>query len=213
MHLSAVDGMTSSHFALKQWQAGERRIALHLTLEAAPDVAEAAGRLCDALAREDTARPVPKPWLHLTMTGIGGAESISESQLEEVAGVVFEEWPRFSSESLIYDGVFVAHESVMLLARNDAWLQELAAIQRAAVDAVLEPRTWREFWPHTSVAYLTGETSAESLGANLASVAADLPDQVEAQPTLTLLELGRDTGMYEWTVLKSAGPKDASNAG
>ena len=213
MHLSAVDGMTSSHFALKPWKAGERRVALHLTLEAAPEVAEAAGRLCDALAKEDAARPVPKPWLHLTVTGIGGAESLSESQLEEIAGVVFEEWPRFSSEPLIYDGVFVAHESVMFLARNDAWLQELAATQRAAVDAVFEPRTWREFWPHTSVAYLKGQTSAKQLRANLANAAADLPYQIEAQPTLTLLELGRDAGMYEWTVLKSAGPKEASNAG
>lgn len=186
--------------------AGERRLTFHLTLEASPAIHDAAVRVHEALADQPAARPVPVPWLHLTMTGFGRSGEVPDEARAEISERVFAVWDRFARERILYDRLFIAEESGMLLARDDPWLPDLAAVQRAAVTTVLGERTWGRLWPHTSLSYLTGAIRAELLASRLEGVADGLPDVIEAAPTLTLMELGRDTGNYEWRTIRYAGP-------
>lgn len=207
MELSVADmGQTRDHFAANPWEPGERRLTFHLTLEASPALHEAAVRVHEALADQPAARPVPVPWLHLTMTGFGRSDEVPDEALAQISERVFADWNRFARERIAYDRLFIAEESVMLLARNDPWLQDLAALQRAAVTAVLGERTWGRLWPHTSLSYLTGAIRADLLASRLDGVADGLPDSIQAAPTLTLMELGRHTGSYEWRTIRHAGP-------
>lgn len=195
---------TRDHFALNPWQDGERRLTFHLTLDGNPELARVAGLVHEALAGVPQARPVPVEWLHLTMSGFGQVGRVAPEALEEIGERVVARWEKFSHERITYDQLFVAHESVMLTARIDDWLPALATVQREVVDDVLGPRQWRQLWPHSSLAYMTGAVPAEQLRARLAGVAEKLPEVVEARPTLTLMELARDTGNYKWRVLRSA---------
>lgn len=207
MQLTLADMQhTRDHFALNPWAPGERRLTFHLTLERAPAVGEAAGVLQQALSGEPALRPVPAEWLHLTMTEFAVHGEVSDETVDAIAEAVFPHWRRFSGELLAYDQVFVADESVMLTARDDAWLHELAALQRDAVDARLGVRTWNRLWPHTTIAYATGAVAAETLRTVLVAPAASLPPIIRAQPTLTLMALRRDGGIYRWRPLRSEGP-------
>ncbi|GAB2471823.1 hypothetical protein GCM10027030_02820 [Luteococcus sediminum] len=195
---------TRDHFELNPWQDGERRLTFHLTLDGNPELAAAARRVHEALGALPPARLVPVEWLHLTMSGFGRVGEVSSEALAQIEEGVFSRWEEFSHERISYDQLLVAHESVMLTARIDDWLPELARVQREVVDEVLGQRQWRQLWPHSSLAYMAGAVPAEQLRECLAGVAAALPDAVEARPTLTLMELARDTGNYEWRVLRSA---------
>lgn len=142
MELSVADrGQTHDHFAANPWEPGERRLTFHLTLEASPAIHDAAVRVHEALADQPAARPVPVPWLHLTMTGFGRSGEVPDEARAEISERVFAVWDRFARERILYDRLFIAEESGMLLARDDPWLPDLAAVQRAAVTTVLGERT------------------------------------------------------------------------
>lgn len=208
MRLATTDAEhTRDHFALNPWRPGEQRYSFHLTLEASPGLAEASHSLHRAAAGLDGLRPVPARWLHLTMTGLGTVGEVDRQAVLAAGEAVFQEWGRFAGEVVRYDQVFVADESVMFTARDDEWLHELAAVQRAAVEQVLGPQRWCRLWPHSSSLYTTDEVPVGILREHLAGAVSALPELVRAQPTLTLMELARDTGDYRWRVLRSSGPR------
>ena len=208
MRLATVPDLvaTRDHFSLNPWQPGERRLTFHLTLQAAPDLYTAAIRVQDALEGVAHVRPVPRAWLHLTMSGLGRDDQVDRIDLADVADRVFDQWQRFARERITYDQLLVADESVMLTARNDAWLQELARVQRDAIDALLGPHEWRTLWPHTTLAYCDGAVPADELVTRLQPVADTLPDEIEAPPVLTLMSLARDGSEYTWQVVRDEGP-------
>lgn len=208
MRLAASNptGTTTDHFALNPWRPGERRVTFHLTLQAAPEAYDVAIRVQDALDGMAGLRPVPRAWLHLTMSSLGGDQDVDRGDLAEVADRVFDQWPRFAAERIAYDQLFVADESVVLTARDDQWLHELAAVQRRAVDDVLGARPWRTLWPHTTLAYADGQVDVDTVVDRLGPVARSLPEVVEAPPVLTLMSLSRDSGDYTWQVVRDEGP-------
>lgn len=207
MKLTIVDHLDQlrDHFGPKPWPVGTRKYAFHLTLEDAPQIGDAARAAHQVLAPVASLRPVPVPWLHLTMTGLGPADDVTGDQLAAIAEPVFDHWAGLVPAQLTYDQLLLAHESVMLTARDHDWLHELASVQRRAVDEVLGARTWGRLWPHSSLLYATGPTSAATVLDALQPLSEQLPDALTVRPVLTLMELGRDTGNYEWTVVRRAG--------
>lgn len=208
MRFASVDGLqeTRDHFGLNPWEPGERRLTFHLTLQASPEVYDAALRVQDALEGIAHVRPVPRAWLHLTMSSLGREDDVDRVELADVADRVFDRWPRFAGQRIHYDQLLIADESVMLTARDDQWLQDLADVQRSAVDDLLGARPWRPLQPHTSLAYLSGAIPAGGLADRLAPIAESLPEVLEAPPVLTLMSLSRETGDYTWRVLRDQGP-------
>lgn len=197
---------TRDHFGPNPWAPGEHRLTFHLTLQASPEVYDAALRVQDALEGQEHVRPVPRAWLHLTMSNLGREDEVDRVDLADVADRVFDQWSRFAGQRIHYDQLLIADESVMLTARDDKWLQDLAEVQRRAVDDLLGERPWRRLQPHTSLAYLKGPIRVPELAESLAPVAASLPEAIEAPPVLTLMSLSRETGDYTWQVLRDEGP-------
>lgn len=191
------------------WRVGRRMFTFHLTMEQGPEVREFASRAREVLGGFPSLDVVPERGLHLTMTGIGFADAVTEQQLDEVAGRVFDHWDhlvtRGPSPALRFTSVFVAHESVMLIAEPAPWLEELARIQRAAVDAVIGEQDWGHFWPHLTLSYVNADADPAPVARALAPVAETAPAALEAAPTLTLMRLGRDVHEYRWDVLRQEG--------
>lgn len=183
----------------------------HLTMEDAPAVREFANRAREVLRGFASLDVVPDRGLHLTMTGIGFEDEVTQQQLDGVAGAVFDHWGRLTAQEpapiLRFDSVFVAHESVMLLAEPAPWLEELARIQRAAVDAVIGEQDWGTFWPHLSLSYANADADPAPIARALAPLADASPAVIEAAPTLTLMRLGRDEHEYRWDVLRQEGAR------
>lgn len=205
MEISFLQGRaeTQDHWHWRPgWRLGRRMYTMHLTLQAAPEAGAAIGRLQQSIAAIDVLRPVPIEGLHLTMTGVGFTDEVTDGQLEEVAQQVFTKARTMSASPLILDSLFVGSEAIMLGAQPVDWLDEILLHQRRAVDAVLGPRQWGEFHPHVSIAYADGATSVRAAVERLAEDAAPLPPLVVDPPTLTLMRLGRDRRVYEWDVVR-----------
>lgn len=205
-----LDRMRSHWWWRPGWAVGRRMLTFHLTMEQAPAVREFAAQAREALTGIESQDRVPDRGLHLTMTGIGFEDEVTPQQLEDVSAEVFEHWSHMITQLpapvLRFDSLFVAHESVMLLAEPDSWLEELARIQRSAVDRVMGAQEWGMFWPHLSVAYCNGPADPAPVIEALAPVAASAPERLEATPTLTLMRLGRDEHEYRWDVLRQVLP-------
>lgn len=178
-------------------------VTFHLTWESADDLHALVAAVAPALATVPALDPVPVPWLHLTMTGVGFTDEVSDADVADVAAPVFAAWDRLGPVEVQIEDVLVARESVMLTPAASGWLTELVETQRTAVDTVLGPRTWGTFWPHIALAYAHAEAPAAPLGALLAETLASQPDRITARPTLTLMRLGRDERVYTWEVVES----------
>ena len=92
----------------------------------------------------------------------------------------------------------------MLVAERSDWLMALARAQRAAIDRLLGPREWGDFWPHASLCYFNGPMDPRPLVGALAPALDAVPDGVDAAPALTLMRLGRGERVYTWEVLRRA---------
>jgi len=203
MRLASVEGLeqTFDHFTRRRWYPGQRKYAFHLTRGGARCLREAAAHVHRARVGGPGMRPVPVPWLHMTLTGLGDVREVPDEALARIHERVFAHWSRHPRPVLVYDQLLLARESVMLTARDDAWLQGLVDLQRRAVDQELGSRPWRAFQPHTSLAYATAAVGRPALEQRLGPVADDLPPELEVTPRLTLMRLCRDTGAYEWEVV------------
>lgn len=205
MELGILPGRTETqdHWQWRPgWRLGRRMYTMHLTLQEAPVVEAAIRRLQESLAAVDMLRPVPIEGLHLTMTGVGFTDEVTAGQLDEVAEQVFAKAAAMRTAPLVLDSLLVGAEAVMLRAQHGAWLDELLASQREAVDAVLGPHEWGPFHPHVSIAYADGATEIRAAVEGLAEAVAPLDPLVVETPMLTLMRLGRDRRVYEWDVVR-----------
>lgn len=207
MQITLNDGTTetNNHWRwTRGWRPRRRKYAFHLTMEQAPAVHEIADAVRAALGTIDELDLIPRHWLHLTMTGIGFTDEVSDEQLDAVSGPVFDAWQRLDSPALEFTGLLVADEASMLKAQLPEWLAQLLDLQRRAVDEVLGTRQWGIFRPHVSLSYSNGTTPVDPIVEALRPIADGLPDTVPATPTLTLLRLGKDNRMYEWDTVRQA---------
>lgn len=193
---------TSSHWWWRPgWNEDSRYYTFHLTFGAEPSVAEIA-RLCSpVLEPMKNVGPVPEPWLHLTMTGIGFVPDVPEEVLTELSERVLTTAVDQIDDcsELVFETVFLGSEGVMLTGPTPDWLAELKRAQERAVDDLLGPREWGGFWPHTSLAYFSGEIDEGALVAGLNE--AGLADVVVTRPTVSLLELRRESKLYAWNTV------------
>lgn len=175
---------------------------MHLTLQNAPVAEATIRRVQESLSEFSVIGAVPVEGLHLTMAGVGFTDEVTTAQLDKVSQQVFAMADALESAPLVLDSMLIASDAVMFRASEEAWLDDLLAAQREAVDDVLGPRGWGSFHPHVSIAYADGTTAVDPLRAALADRVAQLEPLVIERPMLTLMRLGRDRHVYEWDVVR-----------
>lgn len=205
MHLSIAEGFDSmrNHWVWERgWRPGRAKYAFHLTWDEAPAVEAVAMATSPVLAHFTQLDPIPVPWLHMTLTGIGFVDEVSGDALAAITDDVFSAW---RPGTVTFDGMLVVHEAVLMTALGEPWLATLVDVQRDACDRHLGTREWRGFWPHTSVSYCHGAQDPKPLRDALSPVVAELPTSITATPTLTLMRIRRDDDrVYRWDVLREA---------
>ncbi len=218
VHMTAAPELvtTRSHWRWRPgWAPGRRMYTFHLTMERADAVRRLAADVGRALGGLPFVDPVPPQGLHLTMTGVGFADEVSDDQLGEVAEEVFGFWETLeggtseeaagaAAPEIAFTGAFLGLEGAMLVAEPRDWLTELIRVQREAVDRVVGQRQWGGFWPHTALCYFNGQADPAPAARGLTAVLDAVPDRLEAPPTLTLMRLGRDEHVYAWEALRQA---------
>ena len=179
------------------WGPGARFLTFHLTFETAPELHAEASRLAPGLAVLPRVDVVPIPWLHLTMTGVGFVDDVSADQIAALTDAVIHRAEGRATSPLVFDGIVLADEGVSLTDSGSTWLHELKALQERAVAEICGVAGSAIFRPHVSLAYFAGDVDA----AAVAEAVRDARDIAVARPLLSLIELGRDDGVYTWRVV------------
>lgn len=199
---------TRSHWWWRPgWGPETRYLTFHLTFGEDPAVAAAARRYEALLESTAGVEPIPVPWLHLTMTGIGHASDVSAETLVALSERVLNASERVlgdgdgdGDELLVLDTFFLGLEAAMLTGRTPDWLAALKREQERVVEELLGgPREWAPFHPHVSLGYYTGEVDQKALATAAREVG--IADVVVTRPTLSLLELRREGQLYTWRTL------------
>ena|SRR6266498_1285940 len=181
------------------WRQGRSFYTWHLTFDDQPDVTRVAEHYHAVLRDLPGVDPVPVPWLHLTMQGLGFADELTTDQVDKAAASVRDRLSTVPSFGLTLGPVRVDPEALLLDADPADSVRDLRLAIRAGIadawGAEHVPEQESPFTPHLSVGYINADGPAAPLIAALDTNPATARATVsEAQ----LILLNRDSGMYTW---------------
>ncbi|MFT3875837.1 MAG: hypothetical protein QM708_05365 [Propioniciclava sp.] len=181
------------------WGPETRYLTFHLTFTEEPALAATAERYSGVLNSLANLDPVPVPWLHLTMTGVGHAAEVSDEIVDALCERVLADAARRidGQPPIVFDTLYFGRDGLSLTGQAPDWLILLRQRQEQAVEDLLGgPRAWHRARPHVTLAYYDGEVDESALLDGVK--AAGLDGVVLTRPTLSLLELRRDGHLYRW---------------
>ncbi|MBX9387323.1 2'-5' RNA ligase family protein [Streptomonospora nanhaiensis] len=183
------------------WGIGTRYYAFHITFTEQPGgpvLHQLAQRLRPVVER-DGYDPIPQPWLHLTMQGLGHTRDVPDAERDRIAAAAHRRLARFGVLGLEAGPAAVDAEAIHLPVALTPDLDGVRTAVRDAISEVRGPQALAEppgWAPHVSLAY------ANTTGLPLDPVRADLahhPSTVRvAVDHVSLIEMHRDNRMYEW---------------
>jgi 2'-5' RNA ligase len=192
------------------WGVGTRYLTWHLLWQDQPALHRHAAAYRRALQPfSEVLALVPDQWLHLTMQGVGHRREVSRQQVEVVVAAARQRLATLARPTVTFDSPRPHRESVGWTVQPAEGVASVrSALRRALVDVHgaggLEPEynPGRPFVPHVTLAYATGQLASQSVAEALEAVDAE-PVTVTV-PVATLIELHRDRGQYEWSVVATA---------
>lgn len=203
-HATTEPARTADHWWWRPgWQLGTRFYTIHVTFQDVPSLHAHAAAWREVLVPFGNLDLVPDPWLHLTMQGLGKQGVVAEKDVDAIGEAaaarvgaldVFEievDAPSFTPEAVRFDPV----PTTPVTRLRDA--------VRAAIGDVWPevPERADGFEPHVTIAY--GNRDADASPILAAVAAADIPPIRIPVAHADLLVLGRDEGMYTWTVSRT----------
>ncbi|GAB3753946.1 2'-5' RNA ligase family protein [Microlunatus parietis] len=181
------------------WRVGTRGYYWHLTWDGHSELHRLVDEYQAVLAPFAGLDPIPRPWLHLTLQGIGFTDEVSDDQLEELTDRARSAIAGLGPIRVRFDRVLVWGEAVVLAPTPAEPIEVLRAELRELTGAVTGATPGRDdFSPHVSFAYVNTDQPAAEVVAAVESIQPE-PAEVIID-TVTLLEQHRDNGMYEWKV-------------
>jgi 2'-5' RNA ligase len=190
------------------WEIGQRAYTWHLTFDGqnaagARELRQLAAAHQEALAPIGALGPIPLPWLHLTMQGVGFTSEVTAAQAGRIAGAARPHLAGLPPLVLRFGPAQVSPEAVLL---NPAEPEPVAAVRRAVRAGIAEvlgedrvPERADRFRPHVSVAYSTREDGAGPAVAAVEAVTATAEVPVAAA---SLLVIHRDRKVYQWEIVE-----------
>lgn len=189
------------------WRPGRLYYAWFATFETACALHRLVDAQQDALAALPGLNLIPRPWLHMTLQGLGYVDEIDPAALDRVLDAVRSRLAALPPIRLRFDRPAVYAEAVVLPAEPAEPVARLRTEIRAGMaealgaDAVpTEREQERGFHPHVSIAYVAADGPARPYIAALEAVRAD-PVEV---PLAEVALIRRDRVLepewvYRWT--------------
>ncbi|WP_327590318.1 2'-5' RNA ligase family protein [Nonomuraea sp. NBC_00507] len=180
------------------WREGRHYYACHLSFEDQPELHSLVDHYQGALKTFPVLDLIPRPWLHLTMQGIGFTDEISNETVEKIEDALRSELRRTTPPVVTFHRPVIVPEAIYLPAVPATQIQELRTTCRTAITTTqaIEPDS-RPYRPHVSVAYVNTESATEHIAQTLDMIDAD-PVEVTISD-VSLMVFHRDRRMYEWT--------------
>lgn len=184
------------------WQIGRRMYTWHVTFDDHSQLHELASVYQAALSPLGGLDLIPRQWLHLTVQGIAFTDEIDAREVVDIAEAARKRLSNQRPVSLGIGPVIVDPEAIMFeVTPTDALTPVRAALRSAIADvrgATKVPES-DEWIPHISLAYSNSDGSAEPFIAAVDSM--QIPPFALTISKVHLIELSRDTHLYEWTTM------------
>jgi 2'-5' RNA ligase len=210
VHVESVPGLDvlRDHWWWRPgWAPGRRRLAWHLTFAGQEPLLRLVRDCQSALDPIDALDPVPTQWLHLTLADAGPASTLADDDVSRLADLG-------RARVAALPPIEVQFATAVLFAESVVLVPEPTDAVRALRDALVEcvravrgdtsPDTSSAFVPHLSLAYVNAE--ADPLPVLSALRGVDSAPALGVRPTVSLIELHRDHGRYEWRTIAACPP-------
>lgn len=182
------------------WQVGTRYYSWHVTVEDQPALRDFAARYQEALQPFDALDVVPARWLHTTMQGIGHVAEVPDRELDAILGAVRGRLATLAPEPTTFERPVIYREAVAVDPTDAEPLRRVYRAVRAGMAEALGPRpvpgSGDAYMPHLSLAYVNAPTDPKGIRAALDAVT--VAPATTVVRGVTLIEMHRDRGMYEW---------------
>ena len=188
------------------WQAGRHYYACHIIFENEPDIQNLAAAYQEPLTQFPGLDLIPRPWLHLTMQGIGFTDSVSDSEISAITTGISIRLAMVTPPLVTFARPIVRTEAIYLPAAPVNAFDGVRTNAYEAIKEVLGPKrspdinvtqTLKKYTPHVSIAYVNTNSSALPYIEALRSVSHE-PVTLQIRRA-SVLTFHRDNRMYEWT--------------
>lgn len=187
------------------WRVGRRMYTWHVTFNDQPQLHELVAAYQSALSSLSGLDLIPGQWLHLTMQGIGFTDEISEREVADIADAARKRLAGQDAVSITVGPAIVDPEAIMLEVAPAGGLTPVRDSIRTAISdvrgtaGVPESSAWT---PHISLAYSNSDGLAASFINAVNNVS--MPPVTLTITKAHLIELSRDTRLYQWTTKAEA---------
>ena len=186
------------------WRVGSRYYALHLLLDDQPTLVQLAQRYQSVLAGFDALDPIPEPWLHITLQGVGHIEDLTGAELDRTFQAVGRRAAALRPEPLEFRRATIFGEGVVLVPSDPTPLAEVYEGIRAGIaearDASAVADSDHTFVPHVTVAYANRAAATAPIRTALDAVTPAGAVSIRFR-RLSLIMMHRDRRIYEWVEL------------
>lgn len=198
--INHADQFTDHWWWRPGWRPGRRMYTFFITFDESLTTAEDLVRAYRPVTDRAGLDPIPAPWLHLTLQGLGFTDEVSMDDVHAVLGLVMQRCSSLASLRLELGPVIVASEGVVLLTDKVDELRKLQASVREACTTVIKNAELLgrndSFTPHVTLAYSNGSGPTKSVLASAVSIQS--PRTTVHFRNIKLVALGRDSQLYTW---------------
>lgn len=183
------------------WGPGTRAYAWHLTFHGQHQLHQLVDAYQGPLGEIPTLDLIPRPWLHLTLQGLGQVPDVDDTDRDAVLAAAGRRLAALPPPTLTFHRPVIFSEGVVLTPVDP---EPAHAIRTALREAIAEVRGAErvpdrpdDFHPHLTIAYSNAAGDPTPIRSTLDTVRVD-PVDVQLSHA-SLIVLNRDHRMYQWT--------------
>lgn len=199
--MSAPSGMTRDHWWWRPgWRKGRSFYTWHITFSSSDPIRQIVSSYAPAISRINTLDPVGIDGIHLTLQGIGFTDEISGA---DIKGVIVSTLRRCAQLEPIKAKVDEPRIDEEALHMNVHPVEQIARVKLALRNGIGDvwghenvPESMEGFRPHITLAYSNGAAPIERIDAAIKEFSLPVADVLIS--SVSLIDLNRDLGRYEW---------------
>jgi 2'-5' RNA ligase len=196
--------MTRDHWWWRPgWRKGRSFYTWHITFSSSDPIRQIVSSYAPIIIGLNTLDPVEIDGIHLTLQGIGFTDEVSGVDIKRIVASTLPRCAQLEPIKARLDEPRIDEEALHMNVRPVEQIAHVKLALRSGIGDVWGhenvPESMDGFRPHITLAYSNGVASIDRI--NSAIKECSLPVADILIPSVSLIELNRDCGRYEWTKL------------
>ncbi len=194
--------MTRDHWWWRPgWRKGRSFYTWHITFSSSEPIRQIVSLYAPVISRISTLDPVGVDGIHLTLQGIGFTDEVSNADIKRIVASTLSRCAQLEPIKARIDEPRIDEEAVHM---NVHPVEQIAHLKLALRNGIGDvwgheniPETMDDFRPHITLAYSNGIAPIERIDTAIKECSLPVADVLIS--AVSLIDLNRDRGLYEWT--------------